>query len=100
MAGHDWGDAQRRALGMQIGNYGASADRILLLFNAADEDIEFELPAAFPCSSFRPVFDSTSENGLTPPDAAPLVAGGAFPLGHRSFVILQHDLRLQPQSSE
>ena len=66
MAGHDWGDAQRRALGMQIGNYGASADRILLLFNAADEDIEFELPAAFPCSSFRPVFDSTSENGLTP----------------------------------
>ena len=90
MAGSAWGDPHQRSLGMQIGNYGASHERILLLFNAAESDVNFRLPAAFPCGSFRPVFDSTTTDGVTIATTAHLAPGGYYPLPHRSFVLLQH----------
>ncbi len=99
MNGYDWDEAERRTLGMQIGNYGSPHERILLLFNAAEDEVGFKLPPGFPCSSFRPVFDSTIPDGLTNPDGPSLVAGGTFALPGRCFVLLQHDTRHQPQGS-
>ena len=66
MTGSDWGDSERRALGMQIGNFGAPAERILLLFNASDDDLAFRLPAEFPCVSFSPVFDLDDGGRIDP----------------------------------
>ncbi len=91
MVGDAWGDAERRTLGMQIGNYGASEERILLLFNAASLDIDFALPAAFPCGAFKPVFESTRAKGLSDPAANSVRPGEAFRLPSRSFVLLQHE---------
>ena len=91
MSGSGWGQAERRTLGMQIGNHGAPAQRVLLLFNAAADDVDFRLPDAFPCASFRPVFDSTSADGLASASAPRMTVGGAYRLPGRSFVLLQHD---------
>ena len=90
MEGDDWGHVERRALGMQIGNDGASRERILLLFNAGEEDLPFHLPKGFPCAAFRPVFESTKPDGLCDTGAKCVGAGEAFVLSSRSFVLLQH----------
>ncbi len=90
MEGDDWGHVDRRSLGMQIGNHGDPSERILLLFNASDADLSFKLPKSFPCGSFRPVFDTTEADGLADPDTNCVVAGEAFRLPSRSFVLLQH----------
>src|SRR6185437_9493781 len=52
----DWGDNNRRALGMQIGNAAADGQRFLVLMNAAPEEAEFHLPANFPGSRWVCVF--------------------------------------------
>ena len=90
MAGDDWGHVDRRALGMQIGNHGATNERILLLFNASKEAILFNLAKDFPCGSFVPVFSSTSPDGLYDLSIKVLRPSEAFPLPPRSFVLLQH----------
>ncbi len=90
MEGDDWGHVERRALGMQIGNDGEASERILLLFNASAEDLSFKLPKGFPCTAFRPVFESTKPDGLCDTGAKCVGAGEAFPLPSRSFVLLQH----------
>ena len=77
--------------GMQIGNHGEPAERIMLLFNASDVDLDFKLPETFPCGSFQPMFDSTRSNGLSEPSTNCVKAGEAFPLPSRSFVLLQHN---------
>ena len=90
MWGDDWGHAHRRCLGMQVGNDGDPADRVLLLFNAGAEPVAFNLPDAFPCGAFRSVFSSARPRGLCGEDAKVLRGGEAFPLPSRSFVLLQH----------
>ena len=91
MIGDAWGDSERRTLGMQIGNFGAPEARILLLFNASAADVDFILPDAFPCTAFRPVFESTRPKGLSDPAANSVRPGEAFPLPSRCFVLLQHE---------
>ncbi len=90
MEGDDWGHVERRALGMQIGNDGEPAERILLLFNAGEGDVAFHLPEDFPCAAFRPVFESTKPDGLCDTGAQCVGPGEAFALPSRSFVLLQH----------
>jgi isoamylase len=90
MEGGDWDDAGRQTLGMQIGNNGDTEERILLLFNASANAIDFNLPKDFTCDGFRPVFSSINANGLYEDEAKILKAGEAFPLSPRSFVLLQH----------
>ena len=43
MNGDDWGRLEQLALGMQIGNEGASEERILILFNASEEEGRFSV---------------------------------------------------------
>ena len=90
MWGDDWGHVERRVLGMQVGNHGSEKERLLLLFNASDEDDDFKLAAEFPCLAFRPVFESTSADGLSVRTDAILAAGGSLRLEARSLVVLQH----------
>ena len=94
MWGDDWGKVERRTLGMQIGNHGPEGERLLLLFNASDRDVEFALAADFPCLAFRPVFESTSEDGLSRRTQTQLTPGGSLPLEARSLVVLQHGSRV------
>ncbi len=91
MAGGLWGTYERRTLGMQIGNHDRPDDRILLLFNASDAEVEFHLPPAFPCVSFRPIFESVAADGWAGTDAPKLTVKRAYPLAPRSFVLFQHD---------
>ncbi len=86
----DWGQVERRVLGMQVGNDGPEEERLLLLLNASGEDIVFKLTPDFPCGAFRPIFESISSDGLSMRSAARLVAGGSFDLEARSFAVLQH----------
>ncbi|MDR3461963.1 MAG: glycogen debranching protein GlgX [Beijerinckiaceae bacterium] len=90
MEGGDWDDPGRQMLGMQIGNHGPPEERILLLFNASAEPIDFTLATDFPCDGFRPVFSSMNSAGLYDNGAKILKTGEAFPLSPRSFVLLQH----------
>jgi hypothetical protein len=75
---------------MQIGNHGHLEERILLLFNASADPVDFNLSKDFPCNGFRPVFSSMNSAGLYEHEAEILKAGEAFSLSPRSFVLLQH----------
>ncbi len=89
MSQEDWSCGDRRALGLQIGNDALDGERFLVLFNAAPDDVTFELPLDFPCNWFRTIFHSAEPLGLVK-EGALLKAGGSFPLGPRSLVLFQH----------
>ena len=90
MCDDDWGRVERRVLGMQVGNHGPERERLLLLFNASADNIDFKLAADFPCVAFRPVFESASADGSSPRRDVCLIAGCSLPLEARSLVVLQH----------
>jgi len=90
MSQNDWAAGDRRAMGLQIGNDAADGKRFLLLFNAGTEDIQFMLPADFPCDGFSPIFDTAEPEGLVKKSGAVLKAGGSFALASRSLVLFQH----------
>jgi isoamylase len=46
MSQNDWQDVNLRTLGVLLGNRNNTAHRLLLLLNAADEPVEFNVPAA------------------------------------------------------
>jgi glycogen operon protein len=60
------------------------------LFNAAPDEMTFQLPQDFPCHGFRAVFHSAEPRGLVKETDALLKAGGSFVLGPRSLVLFQH----------
>jgi glycogen operon protein len=84
----DWADADRRALGMQLGNDAPDGDRFLILFNAAPEPVEFRLPEQ-PFGRWFAVFDTGLPEGLVRGVPTLLEAGGTFPLNGRSLVLFQ-----------
>jgi glycogen operon protein len=90
MSHEDWGDRERRSLGMQIGNDAPDGGRFLLLFNAASEPAPFALAGDFPLSPWAPVFDTSLDEGLVRGTPDLLQAGGTFILPARSLVLFQH----------
>jgi isoamylase len=90
MSQDDWLSGDRRALGLQIGNDAPDHERFLILFNAAPEEVTFQLPPEFPCDGFMPVFHSAEPEGLIKKPGALVKASGSFLLGSRSLVLLQH----------
>lgn len=91
MAGGDWHRGEQQTLGMQIGNAGLVAERILLLLNAATTDVAFRLSADFPCRRFKPVFASVEPAGIVTGPAETLEPGGSLSLPPCSFFVLQHE---------
>ena len=96
MSQDDWLVADRRAFGLQIGNDAPDRERFLVLFNAAHEDIVFQLPPDFPCDGFMPIFHSGEPEGLIKKQGALIKAGGSFPLGSRSLWLFQHVPAVRP----
>ena len=91
MDGEAWSDGDRRTFGMQIGNDAEAGDRLLLLFNAAEEPCAFRL-ASIVGGPWRPLFDTALESGSVLPGSAPAVGEGGFlELAPRSVVVLAAD---------
>jgi glycogen operon protein len=90
MTMNDWGDNNRRALGMQIGNAAADGQRFLVLMNAAPEEVAFRLPDGFPGACWVCVFHTGEAAGLVRGAAATLAAGQECPLPGRTLMVFQH----------
>ncbi|WP_020173821.1 glycogen debranching protein GlgX [Methyloferula stellata] len=90
MSQDDWLAGDRRVLGLQFGNDAQDRERFLVLFNAAPEDVTFQLPVDFPCDGFMPIFHSAEPEGLVKKPGALLKAGGSFPLASRCLMLFQH----------
>jgi hypothetical protein len=90
MATEDWADLNRRTLGVQLGNISRDTGRVLLLLNAAPEDVEFKLAKNFPAKQFIQVLDTQLGEGLVRGSPASLLPGGTFLLASRSLALFQH----------
>ena len=81
-----WGDGERRAFGMQIGNDAPDGRRLLVLANAGEEAIDFQL-ARVVGGPWTPLFDTTAMDGR-PVAREALKAGGTLQLPGRALVVL------------
>lgn len=81
-----WGDAERRAFGMQIGNDAPDGRRLLVLANAGEAAIDFQL-ARVVGGPWTPLFDTTAMDGR-PVAREALKAGGTLHLPGRALVVL------------
>jgi glycogen operon protein len=89
MTTEDWGDGERRTLGIQLGNDAADGVRFLLLINGSPEPVDFRLPRHVPPGEWRRVFDTTLPEGLVRETGATFTSGGTFGLDARSLVLFQ-----------
>jgi glycogen operon protein len=62
MSQNDWQDVNLRTLGVLLGNRNNTAHRLLLLLNAADEPVEFNVPAAGAGLAWVCRFDTAREH--------------------------------------
>lgn len=99
MSDNEWHDGERRVLGCQFGNENGEHHRLLLLFNAGSESIDFNLDADFPAKAFVSIFNSAHTNGLAAAGDPELAPGGSVELVSRSCLIMRHaDGRSDPLS--
>jgi glycogen operon protein len=81
LLGEDWNDRTHRVLGCLIGKPGRAKAPLLLLANASDQDVEFQLPGGV----WECVLDTATPRGERPwHDQGPL----PFALAARSLVLL------------
>jgi isoamylase len=90
MTTQDWGDAERKALGAQVGNDADETQRLLMLLNAGDQDVSFRLPADFPGGRWIHAFDTSLPDGLVRRPAFAWRAGEGFKLAARSLSLFQN----------
>jgi isoamylase len=90
MTNEDWADVDRRTLGIQLGNTSRDTGRLLLLLNAAPEDVAFKLAKNFPAKQFVQALDTQLGEGLVRGSPASLIPGGTFLLASRSLALFQH----------
>ena len=90
MTTEDWGDAERRAIGVQVGNEERDTQRLLLLLNAGAQEMAFNLPEKFHGDRWVHVFDTSLPDGLVRGAPSVLTPGASFMLGARSMAVLQH----------
>ncbi len=86
-----WGEAERRAFGMQIGNDAPDGRRLLILANAGETGIDFHLAKVIG-GPWMPLFDTTVPDGK--PVAREAVRGGGMVrLPERALLVLARTLR-------
>jgi isoamylase len=90
MTPDDWNDANRRTLGVQIGNDATDGERFLLLLNAAPEPQSFHLHESFPGTGWVCVFDTRMATGDAAAPPILLAPGGSISLEPRSLMLFQH----------
>ncbi|MBX9930259.1 MAG: glycogen debranching protein GlgX [Methylobacterium sp.] len=88
MQGSDWGDGDRRAFGMQIGNDLPEADRLLILANAGEEPCDFTLATVI-SGPWMVIFDTTRSTGSVPAGQALFPPGARVRLESRSLFVLR-----------
>jgi glycogen operon protein len=89
MTDEDWGEDDRRTLGMQIGNDSADGQRFIVLLNARHERVDFRLDPDLPGAAWTHVFDTQEARGQVRAPAAALPQGGTFPIAARSLALFQ-----------
>ncbi|MEA2838699.1 MAG: isoamylase [Methylobacteriaceae bacterium] len=89
MTNEDWGEEERRTLGMQIGNDSADGQRFLILLNAHHKKVDFRLDSNLPGAAWIQVFDTREARGRVPAPAVILRPGGTFSIGARSLALFQ-----------
>jgi isoamylase len=89
MTNEDWGEEERRTLGMQIGNDSADGQRFLILLNALHKKVDFRLDSNLPGAAWTQVFDTREARGRVPAPAVILRPGGTFSIGARSLALFQ-----------
>jgi isoamylase len=90
-----WGDAERRCIGMQIGNETAHGERLLVLINADAAARDFALSPVVG-GPWRPVFDTALPTGAVPPGRPPFRAGAHVAMPARSILVLTADCGTVP----
>lgn len=91
MADEDWENPERRSLGCQVGNETDGSERVLVLFNAADQDEDFHLAASFPSSSWIVDLDTAEPTGTLHGPTRRLMPGASIRVGARSLMLLMHE---------
>lgn len=91
MGDEDWDNPERRSLGCQVGNEAQLSGRVLVLFNAAEQDEEFHLAASFPSLSWIVALDTAEPSGKPPGPTRRLVPGSSIQIGGRSLMLLKHE---------
>jgi glycogen operon protein len=89
MTNEDWGEEQRRALGMQIGNDSADGQRFIILLNAFHKKVDFQLDPNLPGAAWTQVFDTREARGKVRAPAPTLRPGGTFSMSARSLALFQ-----------
>jgi isoamylase len=103
MLGEDWADPHRRTLqvflnGDEIAERGEGGDRLsgasfVLLLNAGDDEVEFQLPGQPWAGEYEVVLDTRLPQGIATPAPAPLEGGSSVRLPDRGLMLLRktHD---------
>ncbi len=86
-----WGEAERRAFGMQIGNDAPDGRRLLILANAGEAPIDFQLAKVIG-GPWTPLFDTTVPDGR-PVAREAVRAGGMVRLSERALLVLARTTR-------
>ena len=81
-----WGDGERRAFGMQIGNDAPDGRRLLILANAGEVALDFQLARVIG-GPWTPLFDTTAGDGR-PVAREAVRSGGTVRLPERSLLVL------------
>ncbi|GJD63794.1 glycogen debranching protein GlgX [Methylobacterium frigidaeris] len=81
-----WGDGERRAFGMQIGNDAPDGRRLLILANAGEAALDFRLAPVIG-GPWTPFFDTTVSDGR-PGGRESVKAGGVVRLPERALLVL------------
>ena len=82
LSGAHWNDRAERAVGVRIGRPGRPARPLLLLVNAGDRGLDFQLPPG----RWRALLDSGTSSGMP---SQPDVGASALSLAARCLVLLQ-----------
>lgn len=91
MSQKDWADADRLTFGMQLGNDAPDGNRLLLLLNAADHRVRFQLPKDLASRRWIQTFDTSLADGLVRGHRSVLKPGGTFHIEAKSLVLFEHE---------
>ncbi len=89
MTNDDWGNGNRKAIGIQLGNDAPDGQRVLILMNADAETMPFALPAFLGAGEWVQLLDTSIDEGETREKMRLLKNGEKYPLAGRSFSLFQ-----------
>ena len=83
-----WSDGGRHTLGLRLGDDAPDGIRLLILLQAAGDEVAFRLPPHLAHGTWRLVLSTCEPDGL-PTSESDIDGGGTFPLPPRSVLVFQ-----------